>query len=138
MDSLVEEAVPGLSFAVFKWIIAVRIPFLEKHSSAILVTKVGTQSFFKAATEDHRCPGFFFPPAIQITVAIAARASQVLTDLCVAIDHRCLRAHRCEPSSCNRVPPNLLQGRRHRGFGKSVRSGWYKRFGRPREVCRAL
>src|SRR5712692_10325858 len=73
MDSLVEEAVPGFSFAVFKRTVVVCIPFLEKHSSAILLTKVGTQSFFKAATEDHRCPGFSFPPAIQVTVAIAAR-----------------------------------------------------------------
>src|SRR5713226_738132 len=74
MDSLMEETVPGLSFAVFKRSIAVCLPFLEKHSSAILLTKEGTQSFFKAATEDHRCPGLFFPPAIQIPVAIAAGA----------------------------------------------------------------
>src|SRR6266851_4671341 len=104
MDSLVEEAVPGLSFAVFKRSIAVCFPFLKKRSTTILLTKVGPKSFFKAATEDHRC----------------------------------LPAHRCEPSRCNRVPPNLLRGRRHRGFGKSVHSGWYKRFGRPREDCRAL
>src|SRR6266702_2734728 len=100
MDSLVEEAVPGLSFAVFKWSIAVRFPFLEKHSGAILLTKVGPQSFFKAATEDHRCPGLFFPPPIQVTEAIAARASQVLTDLRVAIDHRRLPAHRCRTVMC--------------------------------------
>src|SRR5713101_401674 len=129
MDSLVEEAVPGLSFAVFKWSIAVRIPFLEKHSSAILLTKVGTKSLFKAATEDHRCPGFFFPPAIQITVAIAARAAKILANLGVAIDHHCLPAHRCGPVMCNRVPPSQPRGRRHRGFGMSVRSGWYKRSG---------
>src|SRR5713226_7323034 len=36
MDALVEEAVPGLSFAVFKRSIAVWFPFLEKHSGAIL------------------------------------------------------------------------------------------------------
>src|SRR6266849_5312087 len=138
MDSLVEEAVPGLSFAVFKWSIAVRIPFLEKHSSAILVTKVGPKSFFKAATEDHRCPGFFFPPAIQITIAIATRTTQVLTDLGVAIDHRRLPAHRCRTMMCIQGPPSLPRGRRHRGFGKSVRSEWYKRFGRRREDCRAL
>src|SRR5712691_12736551 len=50
MDPLVEEAVPGFSFAVLKWSIAVCFPFLEKHRSAIFFTKVGTQSFFKAAT----------------------------------------------------------------------------------------
>src|SRR5437016_5255067 len=77
MDSLVVDVIPRLSFAVFKRSIAVRIPFLEKHRGAILLTKVGTQSFFKTATEDHRCPGFSFPPAIQVTVTIAARAAQV-------------------------------------------------------------
>src|SRR5713226_2371313 len=107
MDSLMEETVPGLSFAVFKRSIAVCLPFLEKHSSAILLTKVGTQSFFKAATENHRCPGLFFPPSIQIAVAVAARAAQVLTDLRVAIDHRCRPAHRCGRVMCIRVPPSL-------------------------------
>src|SRR6266571_3766832 len=138
MDSLVEEAVPGLSFTVFKWSIAVRIPFLEKHSSAILLTKAGTQSFFEAATKDHRRPSLLFTPAIQVTEAIAAGAAQVLTDLRVAIDHRCPFAHRSGPLMYSRAPPNLPRGRRHRGFGKSVRSELYKRFGRPREDCRAL
>src|SRR5713226_3505294 len=131
MDSLMEKAVPGLSFAVFKRSIAVCGPLLEKHSSAVLLTKVGAQSLFKAAAEDHRCPGLFFPPAIQVAVAIAARAAQVLTDLRVAIDHRCPFAHRCGPVMCNRGPPSLPRGRRHRGFGKSVRSELYKRSGRP-------
>src|SRR6266581_3313726 len=138
MDSLVEEAIPGLSFAECKRSIAVCIPFLEKHSSAILLRKVGTQSFFKAAAENHRCPCLFFPPPIQVTVAIAARTAQVLTDLRVAIDHRCRPAHRCGPVMCIRVPPSLPQGRRHRGFGKSVRSESYKRSGRPREDCGVL
>src|SRR5713226_10604769 len=138
MDSLMEETVPGLSFAVFKRSIAVCLPFLEKHSSAILSTKVGTQSFFKTATEDHRCPGLFFPPAIQVPVAIAARAAQVLTDLRVAIDHHCPFAHRCGPVMCIRVPPSPPRGRRHRDFGMSVRSELCKRSGLPREDCGAL
>src|SRR5712692_10492382 len=117
MDSLVEEAVPGLSFAVFKWSIAVRIPFLEKHSSAILLTKIGIQSFFKTATEDHGCPGLFFTPPIQVTVAIATRAAKILANLRVAIDHHCLPAHRCGPVMCSRVPPSPPRGRRHRCFG---------------------
>src|SRR5712692_8399552 len=133
MDPLVEEVVPGLSFAVLKRSIAVCIPFLEKHGSTILLAKVSTQSFFKAATEDHRCPGFFFPPAIQIPVAIAAGAAQVLTDLRVAIDHRCLLSHRCGPVMYIRAPPSPPRGQRHRGFRNSVRSELYKMSGRPRE-----
>src|SRR5713226_5515934 len=133
MDSLAEEAVPGLSFAVFKRSISVCFPFLEKHRGAILLTKIGTQSFFEAATEDHRRPGLFFPPAIQVTVAIAAGAAQILANLRVAIDHRCLPAHRCGPVMCNRVPPSPPRGQRHRGFDRNVRSESYKRSGRPRE-----
>src|SRR5712692_8340358 len=129
MDSLMEETIPGLSFAEFKRSIAVRIPFLKKHSSAVLSTKESTESIFKTATEDHRCAGLFFPPSIQVAVAIAAGAAQVLTDLRVAIDHRRLPAHRCGPVMCNRVPPSPPRGRKHRGFGKSVRSGMYKRSG---------
>src|SRR5216683_1739018 len=138
MDSLVEEAIPGLTLAEFKGSIAVCIPFFEKRSSTIFLAKVGTESFFKAATKDHRRPRLFFPPPIQVTVAIAARAAQVLTDLRVAIDHRCRPAHRRGPVMCIRVPPSLPQGRRHRGFGKSVRSESYKMSGRRREDCGVL
>src|SRR6266404_3423516 len=138
MDPLVEEVVPGLSFAVFKRSITVRFPFLEKRSSAIVLTKVGAESFLKAAPEDHRCPRLLFPPPIQVAVAIAARAAQVLTDLRVAIDHCCLPAHRCRRVKYIRVPPSLPRGQRHRGFGKSARSELYRRSGRPHEVCKAL
>src|SRR6266567_7946441 len=133
MDPLMEEAVPGLSFAVFKWSIAVCFPFLEKHSSAILLTKVGTKSPFKAATEDHRCPCLFFLPAIQIAVTIATRAAKILANLRVAIDHRCLPARRCGRVTCNQAPPSPPQGRRHRGFDRNVHSRLYKRFRRRRE-----
>src|SRR5712691_4065111 len=131
MDPLVEEPVPGLSFAVFKWSIAVRIPFLEKYSSAILLTKVGTKGLFKAATEDHRCPCLFFLPAIQIAVAVASRAAKILANLRVAIDHHGLPAHRCGPVMCNRAPPSQPRERRHRGFDRNAHSRLYKRFGRP-------
>src|SRR5439155_14020362 len=100
MDSLVEEAIPGLSLAEFKRSIAVCIPFFEKHSSAILLAKVGAESLFKAAAKDHRCPCLFFLPPIQVAVAIAARAAKILADLRVAIDHRCRPAHRRGPVRC--------------------------------------
>src|SRR5712691_7352091 len=129
MDPLVEEVVPGLSFAVLERSIAVCFPFFEQHGSTILLRKVGTQSFLKTATKDHRCPGFFFSPAIQIPIAVAAGAAQVLTDLRVAIDHRCLPAHRCGPVMCIPAPPSPPRGQRHRGFGNSVRSESYKRSG---------
>src|ERR1700739_1442833 len=121
MDPLVEEAIPRFAFAVFKRSVAVGIPFFEKHSAAILLTEIGTQSFFKAATEDHRRPSLLFPPAIQVTVAIAAGAAQILTDLRVAIDHRCPFAHRSGPRMCSRAPPSPPPGRRPRGFDRNAR-----------------
>src|SRR6266436_2686715 len=133
MHSLVKEAIPRLSFAVFKRSIAVCFPFFEKHCSAILPTKVSTKNFFKTAAEEHRCPGLFFPPSIQIAVAIAAGAAKILANLRVAIDHRCLPALRRGPVMCIRVPPSRPRGRRHRDFGKRVRSELYKRSGRRRE-----
>src|SRR6266436_3230362 len=138
MDSLVEKAVPRLSLAVFKGSIAVCFPFLEKHSSAILLTKVRAQSFLKAPTEDHRCPRLFFLPPIQITVAVAAGAAEILANLRVAIDHHCLPVHRRGPTRCNRVPPSPPRERRRQDFGRSDRSELYMRCGRPREVCRTL
>src|SRR5712692_2429444 len=129
MDSPVEELIPGLSFAEFKRGIAVCIPFLKKHSSAILLTKVGTESFFKATTKDHRFPGLFFPPPVQVVVAIAAMAAKILANLRVAIDHHCPPARRWGPVMCIQAPPSLPRGRRHRGSGKNVRSELYKRSG---------
>src|SRR5258708_1155071 len=113
MDSLVEEAIPGFSFAVFKRSIAVCFPFFEKHSSAVLLTKVGTQRFLKAAAKDNSGARLFFPPAIQIAVAVAARAAKILANLRVAIDHHCPPAHRRGSAMCNRVPPSRPRGRRH-------------------------
>src|ERR1700674_2079327 len=107
MDSLVKESIPGLPLFIFKRNIAVRIPFLEKHRSAILLTKVGTESFFKAATEDHRRPGLLFPPSIQRAVTVTARAAKILANLRVAIDHHCLLAHRSGPAMYIRVAPSL-------------------------------
>src|SRR5713226_3806200 len=129
MDPLMKELVPGLSFAVFKRSITVCFPFLEQHCSAVLFTKVGTQSFFEAATKDHCGARLFLPPPVQITVAVTARTAKILANLCVAIDHHCLPSHRCGPVMCNRVPPSLPREQRHRGFGKSVRSELYKRSG---------
>src|SRR6266571_8073531 len=70
MDSLMEEAIPGFSFAVFKWSIAVRFPFLEKHCGAVLATEVSTERLLKAAAKDHCGARLFLPPAIQVTIAM--------------------------------------------------------------------
>src|SRR6202795_2803586 len=113
MDSLVDNTVPGVSFFVLERGISESAPFLEECCGTIFLAEKGAQGILEAATENHRCPGLFFPPAIQVTVAIAAGAAQILTDLCVAIDHRCLPADRSRRVKCIRVPPSLPRERRH-------------------------
>src|ERR1700694_1039783 len=106
MDSLMEDAVPGVSFFVLERGISESAPFLEECSGAIFLAEKGAQGILEAATENHRGPGFFFTAAIQVTVAIAAWTAHILTDLCVAIDHRCLPVHRCRRVMCIRVLPS--------------------------------
>src|ERR1700733_1047854 len=88
MHSLVDQAVPGIAFLVFERSIPKSAPFLEKHRGGVLSAEVSAEGSFKAAAENHRCARIFFPPAIQIAVAIAARTAKVLTNLRVAVGHR--------------------------------------------------
>src|SRR5258708_29819182 len=88
MDSLVHQAIPGIAFFVFERGIAVGTPFLEQGRTAILSTKVCAQGVLKAAAESHGRAGFLFPPAVEVAVAVAARASEIVADLREAIDHQ--------------------------------------------------
>src|ERR1700682_5607529 len=109
MDSLMDETVPGLSLFVFERSLAVSLPFLEQHRAAILFAEVSSQSVLKTAAKSHSRASFFFPPAIEVAVTIAARAAEVLADLRVAIDHRNLPArrpvHRLHRLICKRALP---------------------------------
>src|ERR1700733_8218302 len=87
MDSLVHQAVPGISFLVFERSVPKSAPFLKKHCGGVLSAEVSAEGSFKATAEDHRCARVFFPPSIQIAVAIAARATKVLTNLRVTVGH---------------------------------------------------
>src|SRR5580698_1001224 len=87
MDSLMDQTVPGISFLVFERSVPKGAPFLEEHLRWILPTEISAEGSFKATTEDHRCARIFFPPSIQIAVAIAAWAPKVLTNLRVAVGH---------------------------------------------------
>src|SRR5437899_11909397 len=66
---------------------ASKVPLLKQHRSRVLVEEEGVQSPFKGASEKHGCPGVFLFPAIEITMTVAPRAGQVLTDLGIAVDH---------------------------------------------------
>ncbi len=62
-------------------------PFLEQECSGIFATKQGSESLFKGATEQHCRTGVFLFPSVEVAVAIAPRARQVLADLCIAVGH---------------------------------------------------
>src|ERR1700674_5806527 len=82
MDSLVDHTVPGVSFFVLERGISESTPFLEECCGAIFLAEEGAQGILEAATENHRCPGLFFPPSVQVVVSIAAGAAKISADLC--------------------------------------------------------
>ncbi len=60
------------------------------------MTEQSGYGLFEAAAEKHGGPDIFFLPAIEIAMAITARAGQVLGDLGVAVGHCCYPL----PSAC--------------------------------------
>src|SRR5712671_3737183 len=124
MDSLMHEAIPGLSLFEFEGTIAVGLPFLEQHCATILFAEVSSQSIFKTAAKSHSRACLLFPPAIEVAVTIAARAAEILADLRVAIDHRSLRAlsvGRTHRLPRKKVLPIRQRVRRSRDLGKNAR-----------------
>src|SRR5271166_6609709 len=63
-------------------------PLFEQRSRWVFVTKQGSQCLFEAAAEEHGGAGVFLLPAIEVAMAITARAGQVLGDLGVTVSHR--------------------------------------------------
>src|SRR5207249_11030676 len=86
LNALLEHAVPGIPMRVLELLIVTELPFLKQHSSRVFVQKVGGQSAFKGASEEHGCPAVFLLPAIEIAVTVASRAGQGLADRGVAVE----------------------------------------------------
>src|SRR5262249_1925840 len=128
VDALMQQAIPGISPFVFKRRVAESAPFLKQCCATVVSREIGHESLFKTAAKGHGRASFFFLPAVQIAVAITARAAQVLADLRVAIDHRCLPAHRCEPAMCSRGVPSLLRGRKLLDSDRSARLDLCRKF----------
>src|SRR5436305_1531803 len=81
LDGLLEHAIPGIAMRVLELLILIELPFLKQGRRRVLPQKVGGQSAFKGGSEEHGGPGVFLFPAIEITMAVAARADQILADL---------------------------------------------------------
>src|SRR5579863_2094464 len=131
MNTLVHHAIPGIRFFVFEGIVSISSPLLEERSTAILSTEVSAKSTLKAAAESHGRTGLLFAPAVKIAIAIAARAAEILADLCVAIDHRRLSGPPKDRSQGRADFPIRRQARMPRGSDKNVHSRWYERCERP-------
>src|SRR5579864_5853881 len=62
-------------------------PLGEQDGARIFPAKEGTQGLLEGATEQHRRTGVLLLPAIEVAMAIAPRAGEVLADLSVAVGH---------------------------------------------------
>src|ERR1700687_5949474 len=102
-----EQPIPVLDPFVLKRSITERTPFPVKHRTAIVTAKIGPERFLKASAEDHRRPGLFCTPAVQITMTVATRAAKVVGDLGVAKDHLGYSPSRPGCSLCRRAFPTL-------------------------------
>src|SRR5271157_5088262 len=123
MNSLVVEPVPRVLLAVLEWGVPILLPLLEKDDRAILFSEIGGQGGLKASPEDHGGPGIFLPPAIEVAVAVASWAAQILGELCIAIGHGCSPVSPSRGWIQRKVPPIQRPERRLRGSGRSGRSG---------------
>src|SRR5664280_2119230 len=88
LDALLKHVVPGVVARVGQLQFLTRRPLLEEDSRWIFVTEQGRHCLFEAAAEKHGGSGVFFLPAIEVAMAITARAGQVLGNLGVAVIHR--------------------------------------------------
>src|SRR5258706_15788461 len=135
MNSLMKEAVPSFFLFKFKGSVTISLPFFEQCPTTILFAKVSSQCILKTATKGHSRSGFLFPPAIEVTVTIAAGAAEILADLRVAIDHRnhpVRPAHRLHRLRRRRALPTRQRVRTSQDFGKNAHSKSCARYERPR------
>src|ERR1017187_1422667 len=87
LNALLKHVVPGVIARVRQLQVLTRRPLLIQNGRGILVTEESCHSLREAAAEEHGGPNIFFLPAIQIAMAITARAGQVLGNLGVAVIH---------------------------------------------------
>ena len=88
LDALLQHAVPRRAIRILELAVLVGGPFAKQHRSGVVSSEVGGQGLLEGTTEQHRCPGVFLFPAVQVAIPVAARAAEVLADLGVAVGHQ--------------------------------------------------
>src|SRR5258708_20321063 len=87
MHTLMDQPVPRFSFCEIEGSITECAPLPMKCRATVATTEVRLHRFFKATAEDHSGLGLSLTPAIKITIAITARAAEVLGYLGIAKVH---------------------------------------------------
>src|ERR1019366_3580481 len=87
LNSLLQHVVPGVVARVRQLQVLTRRPLLKQDCRWIFATEQSRHRLLEAAAEKHGGAGVFFLPAIEVAMAVTARAGQVLGDLGVAVIH---------------------------------------------------
>jgi hypothetical protein len=87
LNTLLQHLIPAVTLGVVERLVLICSPFAVEGHGRVFAAEVGTQCLFKGPTEEHRGARVFLLPAVEITMAVAARAAQVMRDLGVAVGH---------------------------------------------------
>src|SRR5664280_3120822 len=87
LNALPKHVVPGVVSGVGQLQVLTRCPLLKQNGRWIFATEQGRHSLLEAAAKEHGGPDVFLLPAIEVAVAVAPRAGQVLGNLGVAVIH---------------------------------------------------
>src|SRR5439155_25931941 len=83
-----QHAVPGITLRVLQALVLASRPLAEQDGRRVFAEEVGSQSPFERSAEEHGGSRILLLPAIEIAMAIAARAGQVLADLGLPLEHQ--------------------------------------------------
>ena len=75
-------------FRVLERAVLMGSPFAEEDGRGILAPEVGGQGLLEGPAKEHGRAGVFLLPAVEVAVAVAPRAGEVLADLGVAVGHQ--------------------------------------------------
>src|ERR1039458_9521848 len=87
LNALLEHVVPGVVSGIGQSQVLAWRPLLKQDGRWIFATEQSRHRLFEAAAKKHGGAGVFFLPAVEIAMAVTARAGQVLGNLGVAVIH---------------------------------------------------
>src|SRR5207245_5970674 len=69
-----------VSVGIFELRLLIFCPFCEESCSTVLPPEVSTERLLKAAAEEQRCAAVLLFPPVEVSIAIASWATQVLSE----------------------------------------------------------